>query len=539
MHGNAKEQTEIANEKEVIEQATAKAMGKDRYGNLSQENLQKALDNITKDGNTEVLPDGINFVVKFIESDRYYQVDGDGNVTDPIEVIVDPYPGNITVGIDGEELDGSEANPYEIWCIEDLVQFSKDINYKYNNKIIELCRTLDFSSTLSYTDYKTTEYDEFLGGDGTTELMMQLSSNGKGFKPIGSWNGGTFDGKGFEIKNIYENIEGRAGLFVGLNNTKIQNLTITGEIIGTSYAGGITSGSNVDSGNTISNCINYVNVTGKEIVGGICGWEKNTNISNCKNYGIITINSSSISYGGAGGIEGYLYGGKVENCYNEGEVKGTYICGGIVATGEEIDIINCKNKGKIHSAGNYGSGGILGKHRFGTINVINCCNEATIGEESTGYSGGIVGSYVGVSYTTDRTLNIYNCYNKGDVVSENYCGGILGYQGLTSLTINLNIENCYSVGNILGKNPGGIVGTLTASDSRTTATQSIKNSYYLSTTASKAIYSGTCTGDEIIESLLIDYMKSESFLNTLNTNIDANSEWKNWKKGYDGYPVLE
>ena len=156
MHGNAKEQTEIANEKEVIEQATAKAMGKDRYGNLSQENLQKALDNITKDGNTEVLPDGINFVVKFIESDRYYQVDGDGNVTDPIEVIVDPYPGNITVGIDGEELDGSEANPYEIWCIEDLVQFSKDINYKYNNKIIELCRTLDFSSTLSIIKQQNT-----------------------------------------------------------------------------------------------------------------------------------------------------------------------------------------------------------------------------------------------------------------------------------------------------------------------------------------------------------------------------------------------
>ena len=46
-----------------------------------------------------------------------------------------------------------------------------------------------------------------LGGDGTIGLMKQLSSEGKGFVPISgnSYNTsfyGTFDGQGFEIKNL-------------------------------------------------------------------------------------------------------------------------------------------------------------------------------------------------------------------------------------------------------------------------------------------------------------------------------------------------
>ena len=41
--GNAKEQTEIAKEKEILDSATVKAMAKDRYGNLQKENLDNEL----------------------------------------------------------------------------------------------------------------------------------------------------------------------------------------------------------------------------------------------------------------------------------------------------------------------------------------------------------------------------------------------------------------------------------------------------------------------------------------------------------------
>lgn len=56
-------------------------------------------------------------------------------------------------------------------------------------------------------------------------------------------------------------------------------------------------------------------------------------IQNCKNYGDIFIEYVNITYGGAGGILGYsnVYG-KIESCYNEGEISGNYICGGIIGT---------------------------------------------------------------------------------------------------------------------------------------------------------------------------------------------------------------
>ena len=69
------------------------------------------------------------------------------------------------------------------------------------------------------------------------------------------------------------------------------------------------------------------------MVGGICAWMKDITIQNCKNYGDIFIESVNITYGGAGGILGYsnVYG-KIESCYNEGEISGNYICGGIIGT---------------------------------------------------------------------------------------------------------------------------------------------------------------------------------------------------------------
>lgn len=244
-----------------------------------------------------------------------------------------------------------------------------------------------------------------------------------------------------------------------------------------------------------------------------------------------------MAYNGAGGIGGSVVGSKntIENCCNEGEIKGAGNTGGIAGTGISIDIKNCKNIGKVSSVSN-GSGGIIGYPRAGIVNIINCSNEAVIGEESTNSAGGIAGCYIGCNYNDNYILNIYNCYSKGSISSNVlWGGGILGIQGLTASTIGLDIQNCYSIGEISGIYPGGIVGRVSASDSRTTATQTIKNSYYLENTATKGIYSGTCTEEEDIEALREEYMKSEQFLADLNTN----SQWGKWKKEEDGYPVLE
>ena len=50
---NAKEETEIANEKEIVDRATINAMGNNKRGNIVKDELQDELDRITKVGNTE------------------------------------------------------------------------------------------------------------------------------------------------------------------------------------------------------------------------------------------------------------------------------------------------------------------------------------------------------------------------------------------------------------------------------------------------------------------------------------------------------
>ncbi len=514
-------------------------MAQDSRGIIKEEALQNKLDADVGKEKTEVIIDGDNFVVKFIDTNRYYEVDNIGNV-EIFDMIIDSHPGDITVGVNGDKLLGTETSPFEIWCIEDLIEWSQNYS-KYLNSYIRLCKTLDFKSKLSYTDSERKDYGD-INQDGNVQTIIEEMQTGIGFSPIQGFNG-TFEieeGKNFEIRNIYINRNGRAGFIINGKNTIIKNLKISGEIIGTDVSAGIISGDNTSYGITIINCKNYANVKGNTMVAGMCAWGREVTIQNCENYGKICIESINITYGGASGILAYGYGtnGLIEDCYNAGEIYGNYISGGIVGTGEDLEISNCSNNGVIHSIGNYANGGIIGKHRGGTVSIINCVNKATIGENSEGYAGGIVGEYIGVDYNTDRILNIYNCYNLGNILSQNYCGGILGVQGLVSLTIKLDIQNSYSIGMINGKHSAGIVGMLTNSSDRTTVTSSIKNTYWLNSSANKAIYTGNCTEIEEIESFDKTYIQSQSFCDLLNKNREENTNWKTWKLGNDGYPIF-
>lgn len=76
----AKKETEIANEKEIIEKATVQTIANDTYGNLEIDRLQDELDKETGEGKTETTETGEIIKVVFIESQRNYGVDLDGNV---------------------------------------------------------------------------------------------------------------------------------------------------------------------------------------------------------------------------------------------------------------------------------------------------------------------------------------------------------------------------------------------------------------------------------------------------------------------------
>ena len=80
---SAKERAEMANEREIVEQATVQAMGKNKRGNIVRNELQEELDKITGEGKTTVTADTEEQgdFVKFVDSGRIYKVSIDGEVT--------------------------------------------------------------------------------------------------------------------------------------------------------------------------------------------------------------------------------------------------------------------------------------------------------------------------------------------------------------------------------------------------------------------------------------------------------------------------
>lgn len=79
--GNAKTQTDIAQEKEILEQATVVCMGKSKYGNVEKQKLEEALESIAEN-KTNVTDVVSKIYVEFIESKRFYKIDIDGNIVD-------------------------------------------------------------------------------------------------------------------------------------------------------------------------------------------------------------------------------------------------------------------------------------------------------------------------------------------------------------------------------------------------------------------------------------------------------------------------
>ena len=485
--GQAKEETEIANEKEIIEKATVQAMGNNKYGNIEQSELQEQLDKETKEGKTEVADVGDEFEVVFNESNRYYTVDKEGHVEGAYEIVEDKYPGDITVGKDGETLDGSEEKPYEIWCIEDLCAFSNQVNKgnPFISKYVKLMRDLNFNSDLSYENGKILVDGNIQSCQSIEELKNLLTEN-EGFYPIGDRSTemsdfrGIFDGNNNTIKNIYIN---RPDISVGLfgtmkiqyNQASISNLKISG------------------------------NMTG-QTVGGICAEIR-----------ISAYNSQEVFV-------------NIENCVSDLKIEGDVVGGivGINQPGSESSLIisDCINNGGIN--GKSKTGGIIG-HNYNLTKVINCCNIGNIiGETDV---GGIIGS--------DRTRsNIINTYNLGDVKATSNAGGIIGFSGWAEKSI----ENCYNIGKISGSTVGGIIGGLNISNDLLTT----QNCYYLNTDISKGIGGWNTNAEalEDIQGLTDTEMKSNDILEKLNNYVIENEiregiELKKWIKGGDeGYPTF-
>ena len=281
--------------------------------------------------------------------------------------------------------------------------------------------------------------------------------------------GGTFDGDGHTISNLY--ISGAYKNYVGL----------FGSTIGATIKGvGIEGNSVVEA--TIS--------PSSPRVGGIVGQAIGTTITDCYNTGNISSYSSS-TFSSSGGIAGFALRTTITNCYNTGSVSssaGSHSrSGGIVGWAAEANTItNCYNTGDVSAEASYDfsfGGGIAGEARDATI--TNCYNTGNVFAscDYNSYSGGIAGC---TGYTT-----IIDCYNIGSVFSSANSNSRSG--GITGFTYGVTITNCYNIGNVSVANPpssssyyaGGIVGFKNID-----ADITVINSYFLDTCGGDAAFGG-------------------------------------------------
>ena len=316
----------------------------------------------------------------------------------------------------------------EINYIEDLLDLSENVTNgeSYENKVIGLTRTLDFNDDSSYRNPNdTTTYGDYNLDEKIEGIKAELTNkNGIGFHPIGEdYNSdkvgefrGTFDGNGYEIRNIY--INGTySGLFRKVTNGNICNLKLSN----------VDMRSNRSGAFGIAYEVIYSTITKYSISGNITGPGAGATggayyFTDSKAYECI-INADITSTGGpAGGIASFANNSEIYNCYNTGTITSNVPAGGIAYCINNTIVKNCYNLGII--IGKYNVGGVIG-----TINnyssIENCYNIGKLEEKdssTTSNCGGIAysledGCSIKNTYYLSNT-NIKGVQNKDDEVGK-------------------------------------------------------------------------------------------------------------------------
>jgi len=315
---------------------------------------------------------------------------------------------------------------------------------------------------------------------GYQELASPTANGGKGWQPIGSRQqpfNGSFDGQGYEIKDIFIKRPGESdvGLFGAVDkagtvqNVKLVNADVTGEwyagsLVGTNYgtvrncdsSGAVTGSQQVGGlvgGNagTVSDCAFAGSVSGSDLVGSLAGGSTKT-ISSCRSSGTVTGESrvgglvggingvvtnsySSASASGdrhVGGLVGYA-NGIVSNCHATGTVTGDSYVGGLVGWNRDI-IRNCYSFASV--TGNWLVGGLVGQNRGSVTNTY-----------STGSVSGSddVGGLVGRNYQGTVSNSFWDRESSGMEVSDG---------GTGKTTSEMKTISTFSGWDIIAVNPG-------------------------------------------------------------------------------------
>jgi hypothetical protein len=218
---------------------------------------------------------------------------------------------------------------------------------------------------------------------GYEALASPTANGGKGWDPIGSrydWFEGTFDGQGYEIRDLFidrpeENCVGVFYLATDgayIENTGVSNVDVTGQ----NWVGGLAG----QNSGTVSDCYSTGSATGNYAVGGLVGdIGFDGEVSN--SYSAAGVTGNII----VGGLVGANYGAVI-NSYSTGSVTGDYSVGGLAGQDYPGTVSDCYSTGSVTGKGDVG--GLVGTHLSGSVSnsyyhhdevLINGSNTITIG----------------------------------------------------------------------------------------------------------------------------------------------------------------
>ncbi|MBQ1731643.1 MAG: hypothetical protein II037_05480, partial [Bacteroidales bacterium] len=244
----------------------------------------------------------------------------------------------------------------------------------------------DYKGVVSYTGFS--EY--------TFNVTSDINLDGEDWEPIGTsahpfcgYIYGDGDGKTISGLSITAS-EGYKGLFGYVQSGTIQNLTVKGNLRGTTYLGGICGyiKGSASIHAQIYNChfIGEITTTSTSsaYVGGVCGYAAvYSDINVCSATGSVMSPNQKASY--MGGIAGYFYGGSstgmalLQGCINLAEVSGNgYISGIAGCVSRYANIENNLNAGNVYGKTSM-VGGVIGScANTYVVNVNKNINAATV-----------------------------------------------------------------------------------------------------------------------------------------------------------------
>ncbi|MGM9643081.1 MAG: GLUG motif-containing protein, partial [Eubacteriales bacterium] len=366
----------------------------------------------------------------------------------------------VSASLEGE---GTQDSPYLVQTAEDLAFLAKSVNEgnTYEGKYIVQTADID------------------LGGKEWTPIGHQKINGAETDAPFsGVYSGLGHTVSGLSIKAVPTNHTGLFGYIMsGEVEAGVANLTVEGEIV----LDGVSS-SNMGIGGLAGS-------VGKDTT----SFKKNVILTNCTSNVTVTLTNGAGEQR-VGGLAGFIFYGKVENCVSNGNVTVTSSkatrTGGFVGQTNRTHYLDCVNNGNVVSnvtanvatrASGFASvvtrGGVAGDEATAVYTIFeNCINNGTVSASgsTTALVSGIASEFY-VSNTwpgKDCRVKFINCINNGSITSTttnsgvySHAGGIAGYtgNGLTEYEFRGCINNA-EVKSVGGKEDrsGGIVGSVYA-----------------------------------------------------------------------------